>query len=332
MAIQTVYYRQKIEGTGWRYRPLTVGRRPEAAKNGPYFIRVRTSAGKYQWVKHDTQQAAEKAAKVAPVAREAQELGLTVDDVTNEANTNRIPIKTAVENYLQDRRFVRPRSIAAYKNAFDQLLENLPRGVRFIDQLATSRVLNSYVELLRQQDYSNKTIAIRMGFIFSLLKANSVEKSSKLIKLPKVQRARTKAYNPDEVARLFAAMTREEYLRYLFFLRTGCREQEVQYATWRDIDLKNLRYTVTGEDKSDVAFIPKNHEERNVPLTTELGSLLAERKKRAASDRWVFTNEDGKPEGHFLRKFKVIAKRAGLNCGQCTTTVRVGTTIVMQSK
>ena len=48
MAIQTVYYRQKIAGTGWRYRPLTVGRRPEAAKNGPYFIRVRDGAGKYQ--------------------------------------------------------------------------------------------------------------------------------------------------------------------------------------------------------------------------------------------------------------------------------------------
>jgi hypothetical protein len=101
MAIQTVYYRQKIEGTGWRYRPLAVGRRPQAARNGPYFIRVRNSAGKYQWVKHDTEQAAAKAAKAAPVARQAHELGLTVDDLTNEANINRISIKTAVENYLQ---------------------------------------------------------------------------------------------------------------------------------------------------------------------------------------------------------------------------------------
>src|SRR5712671_725027 len=324
MAIQTVYYRQKIEGTGWRYRALAVGRRPQAARNGPYFIRVRNSAGKYQWVKHDTELAAAKAAKVGPVARQAQELGLTVDEFTNEANTNRISIKTAVENYLQDRRFGRPRSIAAYENAFDQLLENLPRGVRFIDQLATSRVLNSYVELLREQDYSNKTITIRMGFVFSLLKANGVEKSSKIIKLPKVQRTRTKAYNPDELSKLFAAMTPEEYLRYLFFVRTGCREQEVQYATWKDLDLKGLRFTVSGDGKSDVAFLPKNHEERQVPLTTELGSLLADYKKHAVSDRWVFTNEDGKPEGHFLRKLKVIAKRAGLNCGQCKTAIRVG--------
>ena len=72
-----------------------------------------------------------------------------------------------------------------------------------------------------------------MGFVFSLLKANGIDKSSKLIKLPKVQRTRTKAYNPDELSKLFAAMTPEEYLRYLFFVRTGCREQEVQYATWK---------------------------------------------------------------------------------------------------
>jgi integrase len=324
MAIQTVYYRQKIQGAGWRYRPLTVGRRPEAAKSGPYFIRVRNGAGKYQWVKHDTEQAAAKAAKAAPVARQAQELGLTVDDLTNEANTNRISIKTAVESYLQDRRFARPRSIVAYENAFDQLLANLPTGVRFIDQLATSRALNFYVEFLRGQGYSNKTLSNRMGFVFSLLKANGIETPSKLVKLPKVQRTRTKAYNPEELTKLFAAMTPEEYLRYLFFLRTGCREQEVQYATWRDIDLKNLRYSVSGEGKSDVAFVPKNHEERQVPLTTELGALLAEHKKQTASDRWVFTNEDGKPEGHFLRKFKAIAKRAGLNCGGCKTTITDG--------
>jgi integrase/recombinase XerD len=324
MAIQTVYFRQKLEGAGWRYRPLSVGRRPEAARNGPFFVRVRDSAGKYQWVRHDTQQAAEKAAKAAPVARKAQVLGLTVDDLTNEASTNRISIKTAVESYLQDRHFGRPRSTAAYENAFKQLLANLPRSIRFIDQLATSRTLNSYVEFLQAQGYSNKTITIRMGFIFSLLKAHGVEKSSKLIKLPKVERTRTKAYNSEELSRLFAAMTPQEYLRYLFFVRTGCREQEVEYATWRDLDLKELRFTVSGEGKSDLGFVPKNHEERQVPLTTELGSLLADHKKHAISDRWVFTNEDRKPEGHFLRKFKSIAKRAGLNCGRCKVTLRVG--------
>ena len=323
MAITTVYYRHKTN-RGWRYSALGVGRRPEVAKSGPFFIRVRDAANKYKWQKHETESAAKEAAELVPVARQASELGLTVDEVTNTANANRRPIQTAIKNYLHDRRFGRPRSIAAYENVFDQLLANLPAGIRFIDQLGTPRALNAYVEFLHGQEYSNKTISIRMGFIFSLLKANGVERSSKLIKLPKVQRTRTKAYNPDELTKLLEAMTPEEHLRYLFFVRTGCREQEVQYATWKDLDLKGLRFTVSGEGKLDVAFLPKNHEERQVPLTTELGALLAEHKKHAVSDRWVFTNEDGKPEGHFLRKFKVIAKRAGLNCGQCKTTIREG--------
>jgi integrase/recombinase XerD len=318
----TVYFRHKTN-SGWRYEALGIGRRPEAAKNGPFYIRIREN-GKYKWEKHLSELEAKRAAESAPVERKAQALGLLPDDITNEANADRTSIKVAVENYLHERRFGRPRSIGVYNNVFDQLLANLPAGIRYVDQLANPRVLNAYVEFLRRQGYSNKTISTRMGFVFSLLKANGIERSSKLIKLPKVQRTRTKAYNAEDLAKLFAAMTPEEYLRYLFFVRTGCREQEVQYATWRDIDLKNLRYTVTGEGKSDVQFVPKNHEERSVPLTTELGSLLAEHKKHSTSERWVFTNSDGKPESHFLRKFKIIAKRAALNCGHCKATIREG--------
>jgi integrase len=321
MAI-TIYYRHKTS-RGWRYQALGIGRRPEAAKTGPFYVRIRKQ-GKHTWQKHLSELEAKKAAESAPVERKAEALGLLPDDVTGEVSPNRTPIKTAVENYLHERRFGRPRSIAAYENVFEQLLRNLPTGVRFIDQLANKRGLNAYVEFLRAQGYSNKTVTTRMGFVFSLLKANGVERSSRLIKLPKVQRTRTKAYNSEALTKLFAAMTPEEYLRYLFFVRTGCREQEVQYAAWRDIDVKNLRYSVTGDGKSDVAFVPKNHEERAVPLTTELGALLAEQKKHASSERWVFTNADGKPESHFLRKFKAIAKRAGLNCGQCKATIRDG--------
>lgn len=226
MAITTVYYRHKTD-RGCRYPALGIGRRPGIAKEGPFFIRVRDGANKYKWQKHDTETAAKKAAELAPVARKAQELGLLPDDVTDETNKDRVPIKTAVENYLNERRFGRPRSIKAYENVFDQLLTNLPGGIKFIDQLATPRALTAYLQFLHGQGYSNKTISVRMGFVFSLLKANGVERSSKRVKLPKVQRVRTKAYNPDELAKLFEAMTPEEYLRYLFFVRTGCREQSI---------------------------------------------------------------------------------------------------------
>ena len=133
MAITTVYYRHKTD-RGWRYSALGIGRRPESAKMGPFFIRVRDGANKYKWQKHDSEAAAKKAAELAPVTHKAQELGLLPDDLTEETNKNRVPIKTAIENYLNERRFGRPRSIKAYQHVFEQLLGNLPGGTKFIDR------------------------------------------------------------------------------------------------------------------------------------------------------------------------------------------------------
>src|SRR5260370_21571794 len=160
-----------------------------------------------------------------------------------------------------------------------------------------------------------------MGVIFSMLKDNKketgVEYPSQLVSLPEPVRSRPKAYPNEEIVTLFSAMTDEEKVRYLFFLHTGCREQEVMYATWDDVDFRQRKYHVTGDDKQDVNFVPKNHEERWIPLTTELFELLKARKAKSKS-RWIFVNKDGQPEGHFLRRFKAIAKEAGVKCGRCT--------------
>jgi integrase len=50
---------------------------------------------------------------------------------------------------------------------------------------------------------------------------------------------------------------------------------------------------------------------------------LKRRKKESKSD-WIFTNANGDPEGHFLRKFKKLAFAAGLNCGKCKTVRNEG--------
>ena len=169
----TVYFRHKTNN-GWRYEALGIGRRPEAAKNGPFYIRVREK-GKYKLEKHLSEVEAKRAAESAPMERKAEALGLLPDDLMNETNSNRSPIRVAVEHYLEERQFGRPRSKAVYKNVFDQLLANLPKGVRFIDQLAVPRTLNAYVEFLRREGYSNKTIATRMGFVFSCSKRTALK-------------------------------------------------------------------------------------------------------------------------------------------------------------
>ena len=117
-------------------------------------------------------------------------------------------------------------------------------------------------------------------------------------------------------------MDQEETMRYKFFLGTGCRDKEVTFAAWADIDFDKKAYHI--RRKEDVHFTPKSHESRTVPLPDSLIGLLKARRKSAFHDRWIFVNDEGRPDKHFLRKLKRIALHAGLNCGQCKTRITVG--------
>jgi hypothetical protein len=100
-------------------------------------------------------------------------------------------------------------------------------------------------------------------------------------------------------------MNPEEIIRYKFFLGTACREKEVTYAAWQDVDFARGIYHI--RRKPDVGFTPKKHESRDVKMPTELVELLRERKKHAPHSRWIFVNNDGRPDNHFLRKLKRLA-------------------------
>jgi integrase len=121
-------------------------------------------------------------------------------------------------------------------------------------------------------------------------------------------------------------MTDDEKVHYTFFIDTACREKEIAHAQWDDI--KDCKFTVRAKTFKHsngklVKFTPKSHETRTIPLTRELNDMLEERRK-ASKSRWVFPNEQGDPEGHFLRKLKRIAFKAGLNCGECNTSRNEG--------
>jgi integrase len=322
--VASVYFRIKDGGT-WRYRAIGRGRPPKAAK---FHVRYTDVRKKQTWSQpYDTLEEAQEAAANIGTILDAQARGLTVAEAANASNVNRKTVKTAVEEFLNFNRGLRPRSVQAYTTGVTEFLKCLPSSVRFIDEAATTKVLDSYKAVLEKQGYAPKTIHNRLLIVCFLLKhfakETGVTYPTKLVKMPRLQKVTAKPYSSEELKKLFAAMDPEEYIRYLFFVHSGCREQEVQYAEWGDIDFEEGTYTV--RPKNDVGFVPKSFEERAVPLTTELLDLLkAWQKKPGAHARWIFVNENGAPEGHFLRKFKVAAKRAGLNCGQCVSEVTDG--------
>ena len=319
-----VYFRIKEGGT-WRYRAIGRGRPPKGVK---FHVRYTDLRKKQTWSQpYDTVDEAQEAAANIGTILNAQARGLTVAEAANAENVNRKTVKTAVEEFLNFNRGLRPKTVQGYTTGLSEFLKCLPSSVRFIDEAGTTKVLDGYKTALEKQGYAPRTIHNRLLVVCFLLKRYAKETGviypTTLVKMPRLQKVTPKPYSSEELKKLFGAMNPEEYIRYLFFVHSGCREQEVQYAEWDDVDFDEGTYTV--RPKNDVGFVPKSFEERAVPLTSELLDLLkARRKSPGASSRWIFTNENGDPEGHFLRKFKVIAKRAGLNCGQCETEMTDG--------
>jgi integrase/recombinase XerD len=319
----SIYARFKDSNGRWGYERVGRGKPRE---NATFHIRFTDAEGRRRWsTAYPSVKDAKANTEGTELAVKAQSAGLTVAEFQDAASSGKTLLKKAVADFLQFHRNARPKTVSQYDRVLNHLLAHLPARVRFVGDLATFEALDAYHRVLQSEEYSPKTIWNHMGVIFSMLKTHAEEtgvaKPSTLIKLQKPVEEDVVAYSAEDIEALFSNMTAEEKLVYTFFLHSGCREQEVQYATWADLNFRNRTYRVTGQGKTDVGFVPKNHEVRTVPLTSKLVSMLEEYKKSAPDSRWVFVSKTGKPDGHMLRKFKAIAKRAGLNCGECETEI-----------
>ncbi len=327
----TIYQRIKVENKGWRYQAVKVGPgRKTGDLTGPFYIfpSVQTFSGKsQQWVKLDGETFAEAQTSrdQYKAGADAQAKGLTVAELATASN--RVSAKFAIEQFLHLRRSKRPKTLMAYKLGLAEFLESFPSNVRFMDEVATKAksLLEGYKTFLEAKGYEPKTQHNRLLIACFFLKANGIDKPSRLIIMPTVEEEEALPYENEQLEKLFAAMDSEETARYKFFLGSACRDKEVTFAAWTDINFKSKTYTV--RSKMDVGFAVKNHESRTVPLPDDLVELLKARKqntKNPPHPRWIFVNEEGRPDNHFLRKMKRIALHAGLNCGQCVTTVTKG--------
>src|SRR5262249_49929778 len=193
--------------------------------------------------------------------------------------------------------------------------------IRFMDEI-TAATLRGYRDFMAAKGFAGKTIHTRLLTVVFLLKKNGIKNPLAWDEMPSVEEEPAVPYRDEELKKLFAARDAEESIRYKFFHGTGCREKEVTFAAWQDIDFTKAIYHI--RRKEDVGFTPKAHESRTVPLPASLLTLLKERRKHPPHPRWIFVNEEGRPDNHFLRKLKRIALHAGLNCGQCKTTVTKG--------
>jgi integrase/recombinase XerD len=318
----SIYIREKTDG-GWRYRRIKEGRGCKSGDLNPPFFTRRRMDGKQVWrgLYAETFREAKK---------EAVQFSSAIDPGTNGSGgtkpepsktVNRIPLPSAIETYLEQKSGKSQKTVYQYQRTLKEFQEAVGQRVRHLDEI-TENVLLAYKKSMEAEGYAGKTIDTRLNIVFFLLKKNGITARIPRDEMPVIEEEVAVPYTDTELTKLFAAMDDEERIRYKFFLGSGCRDKEVTLAAWSEIDFDKKTYHV--RRKEDVHFTPKSHESRTIPLPDSLIALLKARRKNAPHERWIFVNEEGRPDNHFLRKLKRIAKRAGLNCGQCRTVITEG--------
>jgi integrase/recombinase XerD len=318
----TLYRRVKVGNGKWRAERIREGRGIRTSTlAGPFFVRPFVNGVQKRHPLHSTAFAdAREEANEIEKLYEAQSRGLTVNELTAMQNSNRLPLRTVVDTYLEQKKNKAKKTREQYRLTLDEFIEGLGR-IKFLDEINVA-ALRKYKDFLTAKGFAGKTIDTRINIVNFLLKKNGVEARLPKDEMPVVETEAAVPYSDDELKKLFGEMDDEEAIRYKFFLGTACRDKEVTYAAWADINFDKKTYTVRG--KPDEGFTVKNHESRTIPIPDTLAAALKARRKSNPSARWIFVNEAGVPDNHFLRKLKRIALRAGVNCGQCRTKVTKG--------
>jgi integrase/recombinase XerD len=317
----SIQFRSKDAKGGYNFKSVKKkGPKPDPA-SGRYYLRFTDANGNQQrkvlpeHVGYDI--AADEAATLAAVLL-AQFRGVEVPE--SDKPGRKTPLADAVTAYITAKSAKAPRTVQAYTLNLESFKESLPAGVGFVEEIDAKTVRHFQDWMLTEQQLAAKTVRNRLLTVADFLKHAGSPVKVQWKEAPKAEENPPRAYADDELQKLFAVMDAQRQAVFKFFLGTGCREQEVQHAEWADVDWQ--RHTFTVRAKPKWGFTPKNHRTRTVRLPAELVTLLKEhRRKSDLSCSLLFPNTGGRPDGHFLRYLKAAAKRAGLNCGHCISTV-----------
>lgn len=236
---------------------------------------------------------------------QAVALGLAAPDLV-VLQKGKTDLAAASAEYLSD--IASARSKATF-NAYTRTLKTFSAtcSKQYLEQITRRDILN-YHDHLRATGNAPRTVANRSNFLkifflhekiaWPLAKTDRVTYTEKAVS----------AYQQEDITKLLEFATQEESELIQFFLFTGGRDQEVQFATWRDVNFSSKTFSVT--EKLDLGFKPKDKEEGAIPIPDSLIELLMARRKKYPQSRLIFASDDGKADGHFLRTVKRLALTA----------------------
>lgn len=253
-----------------------------------------------------------------------------VQDFKDHAD-NRVRISDAVKKYIEDLEASvetgekSKATLRGYKNTVEDFEAHC--GVEFLDEI-TGEVLRTHKLWLfqhipkRVRGKKANTVAKRFRYLSAFLnkqgiqmvKANNARRGDLgLMDRSDVPREERKEvidkYSVDEIKAMLSVSDVDEADFVQLFLRTGCRDEEVAYLKWGDVDWRRKQIVIS--EKPEYDWRPKDRESRTIPLEDGvlLKRLAARRKRQDPVSSLVFPNSLGEPDMHLIRRLhKIVAK------------------------
>lgn len=267
---------------------------------------------KYQTVQAPDLASAKSGAAFKVWQLEGKAKGATVPDLEN----NRLTVAAASTGFLDEMKLSRR---GGTYDLFEQTLREFQKwsSSTYIDEITRLDLLK-YKAWIEAKGLSPRTSSNKMMRINQFIRATLGQEPGKglvTVKDAKYVDEIVETYTPEELERFFTQCTYHQKVLFTTFLQSGCRMKELMYLYWEDIDFTRCILKVRA--KPEFGFTTKTHEEREIPIPTELAKELESLKNKKS--RLVFPTRTGKPNNKWWYMLKRLAKNAGVNCGHCKT-------------
>lgn len=169
-------------------------------------------------------------------------------------------------------------------------------GRKRLSPTVTKKTVNYELETLR----TFFLWAVKRNYLFAAPTEN-VER----FRLPK--RSLPKFMTSEELSRFFAACSPWERRIFSILLLSGMRRGEMENLEWADVRFDLGVILIRAKE-----FWRPKTDERVIPISEGLRTVLLEEYAERRSERWVAANREGGQEFHLLPKLKKICRKAGI--------------------
>lgn len=311
---------------GWQRYPVVYGRngriKPGAVRvngtevaspEGDYYLRYYEGRKlKYRRIGPHAGSAHEELVKqvaLLEAKRKAEEAGAVITVIEE---SGRKMLRRAAQNYI---RFTENKGATEAaeqaRNVTDEFIQVARKT--YVDELNQEDIFR-YHRVLRERGCSPRTVANKHARLKSFLLHAGVQNSIFPPK-PKYENALPTIYTQDELKAILRAADGSIGIAIEMALKLGLREQELVYAEWMDLDAEDAVFRVQG--KAHWNFKVKDSEQRDVPVPADLLKTLKDWRELRPKSRLILGTGTEQPNSKLLRTLKRLAKKAGLNCGQC---------------